>query len=258
MGIGDWGLGPRTTMSGVPPRFYLPGLDSDGRGVLDDDEAGHLTRVLRLGFGDEIDVFDGRGGMFRARVEEASRGRVAVQVLEPAAAAPEPALAITLVMSMLKGDKMDAVIRDAVMMGVFAVQPVVSDHGDVSLEATSRGRRWERWQRIAVSSAKQCGRAVVPVIHAPRALTEWITHAPAPPVLVLTEPGAGPGLTLSDLPREPSAHLLIGPEGGWSAEETAAFRSAGFTPVSLGGRTLRADAAPMVAMAAVFERWNGW
>lgn len=240
---------------GVRPRFYLPDMAG---GELDADESGHLLRVLRLGAGAEIDVFDGRGGMFRARVAEASRARVAVQLLEPVAAAPEPALPITLVMSVLKGDKMDAVIRDVVMMGAFAVQPVVSEHGEVGIAAVTRGRRPERWQRIAVSSAKQCGRAVVPVIHAPQPLSDWTSRAAAPSTLVLAEPGAGAGVALADLAPRPSVSLLVGPEGGWSPGEMTAFASAGFTPVSLGGRTLRADAAAMVAMAAIFERWSGW
>jgi 16S rRNA (uracil1498-N3)-methyltransferase len=77
-------------------------------------------------------------------------------------------------------------------------------------------------------------------------------------VLVLTEPRAGTGVALSDVPRSPAVLLLVGPEGGWSPDEGAAFEAAGFQAVSLGGRTLRADSVPLIALAALFEAWKGW
>jgi 16S rRNA (uracil1498-N3)-methyltransferase len=242
----------------VRPRFYLPSLDASGVGALDEEEAGHLTRVLRLGAGAEIDVFDGRGRMFRARVVEAKPRRVVVHAEEPVPAAPEPAVHVTLVTSVLKGDKMDDVVRDAAMMGVAAIQPVFSAHGEVSMEAVARGHRWERWQRIAVSSVKQCGRATVPDVRAPRPLSIWMARGSHEPVLVLIEPRAGTGVALSDLVPSSAVLLLVGPEGGWSPDEAAAFEAAGFQAVSLGGRTLRADSVPLVALAALFEAWKAW
>lgn len=240
------------------PRFYLPSVDASGRGELDDEEAGHLTRVLRLGVGAEIDVFDGRGGMFRALVTEAGRARVAVQRLEPAAAAPEPAVRVTLVMSVLKGDKMDAVVRDAVMMGAVAIQPVVAARSEVTVTALQRGRRAERWQRIAVASVKQCGRAVVPIVHAPVTLLTWSADPRDRPVLALMEPAGHTAAGLDGIARAEALDLVVGPEGGWSAEEAAEFAARGFRSVSLGRRTLRADVAPVVALAALYASWNGW
>lgn len=242
----------------VRPRFYLPTIDASGRGELDEDEARHLTRVLRLGAGADVDVFDGRGGMFRARVAEVGRIRVVVQVLEPTAAAPEPALPITLVMSVLKGDKMDAVVRDAVMLGVTTIQPVVASRTEVSLAALRRAERLARWQRIAVAAVKQCGRALLPAVRPPEGLDAWIDDHADQPVVALIEPSGGVAAGLRDLAPSALVHLLVGPEGGWSRDETAAFARAGFRTVSLGGRTLRADVAPLVAMAAIYERWDGW
>jgi 16S rRNA (uracil1498-N3)-methyltransferase len=242
----------------VRPRFYLPSVDASGRGQLDDEEAGHLTRVLRLGAGTEIDVFDGRGRMYRARVVEAGRRGVSVDVLELTTAAPEAALQVTLVMSVLKGDKMDAVVRDAVMMGAVAIQPIVAARSEVTLTALQRGLRAERWQRIAVASVKQCGRAVVPVIHAPVEVTTWSADPRDRPVLVLMEPAGHAAAALHEIPRASALDLAVGPEGGWSAEEAGEFASRGFRFVSLGRRTLRADAAPVVAMAALYAGWNAW
>jgi 16S rRNA (uracil1498-N3)-methyltransferase len=242
----------------VRARFYLPAIDESGCGVLVGEEAGHLTRVLRLGVGADIDVFDGRGRMFHARVEAIARSGVRVRVAEAAAHAPEPRVRVTLVMSVLKGGKMDDVVRDAAMMGVVAVQPVVAARSEVSLSSLTRGRRADRWQRIAVSAVKQCGRATVPAVHEPLTLQSWLAGRPAEPGVVLSEPAAGGGTPLGQLARRDAVDLVVGPEGGWTPEETAAFAVSGFQAVSLGGRTIRADSAPIAAMAALFEAWDGW
>lgn len=240
------------------PRFYLPDIDETGRGTLAGDEAGHLTRVLRLGVGDGIDVFDGAGRMFHARVDAVAGGRVMIRTEGPAPCAPEAAIGITLVMSVLKGDKMDDVVRDATMMGLRALQPVVSTRCEVRLATLARAHRVDRWHRIAVASAKQCGRATVPVILPPADLRDWVANPGPDPVVVLQEPSMGAALTLGEVPRAPVVQLVVGPEGGWTPDERAAFETARFHAVSLGGRTLRADAAPMVAMAALYEAWGGW
>ena len=145
-------------------RFYAPDI-TPGADLVDlpDDEARHLTRVRRLGAGDEIAVFDGRGHEYRARVERAGRAGVRVRVLEAVTPAPEPSVAFTLVQAVLKGDHMDEVVRDAVMMGVAAIQPIVTARTQVSRAALRRGSAVERWRRITLASVKQCRRAVVPI-----------------------------------------------------------------------------------------------
>ena len=143
------------------PRFHAPDLDAGSRFVrLPVDEANHLTRVLRLGVGDEVAVFDGRGREFRARVTAAAREVVDVELVAPLVPAAEPRVPLTLVQAVLKGDKMEAVIRDATMMGVTAIEPVITTR----TIARQTGRDTQRWTRVAVSSAKQCGRATVPII----------------------------------------------------------------------------------------------
>src|SRR6478672_8502612 len=135
------------------PRFYAPDLDPEGpTTALPPDEALHLTRVLRLGQGDQIAVFDGRGHEFLARVAAASRDRVQVDLIEPVSPVAEARVPLTLVQAVLKGDKMDDVVRDATMMGVAAIDPIVTARTIV------RARRTEsdRWSRVAVASAKQC------------------------------------------------------------------------------------------------------
>lgn len=241
------------------PRFHVPGAEAASASVaLPDDEAEHLARVLRLGAGDEVEIFDGRGHLWRAEVVHAGKKSAMVRLLEPLPPAREAGVAITLVMSVLKGDKMDAVVRDAVMLGVAAIRPVISERTETSLAALARGHRVDRWQRIAVASAKQCGRAVVPPIFAPVPL-EWYWTQPSGPLRVMcVEPAAGLGDTTSvqSLARPAAADVIVGPEGGWTVAEVAAADATGAILMRLGARTLRADAVPLVALSALLTTWG--
>jgi 16S rRNA (uracil1498-N3)-methyltransferase len=247
----------------VTARFYSPDAHSSGDVVsLPDEEAEHLTRVLRLKRGDPIVVFNGRGLVFDATVHSARKSGAEVLIGDPCTAAPEPRVAITLVQAVLKGDKMDDVVRDAVMIGVAAIQPIVTARSEVTTSSLSRGRRRERWERIAVSSAKQSGRAVVPIVLPPEpfdAVAAFVDERQLPrPVLMLVEPGRrAETVTLGELdsqaPRE--ASLLIGPEGGWTPEEVATA-SGRCRFVTLGGRTIRGDAMALVAVSALFAKWG--
>ncbi len=178
------------------PRFHVPGVTAASASVeLPEDEAEHLVRVLRLGVGDEVEVFDGRGGLWRAEVVQAAKKSAAIRALEPLPAARELGVQLTLVASVLKGDKMDDVVRDAVMLGVAAIQPVVSERAETSMAAMARSNRVARWQRIAVSSAKQCGRAVVPPIHPAMPLDWYWNERPRRVRVLCVEPAA----TLGDV-----------------------------------------------------------
>lgn len=244
-------------------RFYGPDAANPGDVVaLPQDEAQHLTRVLRLKPGAAVRVFDGRGHEFDAVVEEAGKSRVLVRLGRPRQPVPEPRISITLAQAVLKGDKMDDVVRDAVMMGVAAIQPLVTTRSEVTLAGLARARRIQRWQRIAISSAKQCGRATVPRIHQPQAFESAlhdVSHLTLPgPAFMFVEPAASSdAASLSEMgvvpPKE--ATVVIGPEGGWTSEEIG--RAAPTCRlVTLGGRTLRADAMPIVALAALFALWR--
>jgi len=241
------------------PRLYVPSLDPLDRNIsLPEDEAGHLRRVLRVKSGANVRVFDGLGREFEARVTAVDRAGIVVELGEPVVSAPEWSVRVTLAQAVLKGDKIDDVIRDAVMMGVACVQPMLTARTDVPEAAFLRGRRVERWQRIAVSSAKQCGRAVVPPVLPPCPLAACLGAGRVGHTLILVEPAAAPRGKLSWPPADApeAATLLVGPEGGWTEEEVAASIEAGCLPVSLGPRTLRADAAAIVALSVLQYLWR--
>lgn len=241
------------------PRFHAPDA-AEGRTVaLPEDEAQHLSRVLRLKRGSGVIVFDGRGREFDGIVEKSGKAEVLVAVGAPRPAAlREPRVAVTLAQAVLKGDKMDDVVRDAVMIGAAAIQPMVTSRSEVTLAAVQRGRRRERWQRIAVSSAKQCGRAVVPPVLEAATFGEIVEPGSIGPAVMFVEPGAGGTVTpLTSLAIEPPTEVAVflGPEGGWTpAEIEAAARVAHL--VSAGSLTLRADAMATVALASLFTLWK--
>ena len=240
-------------------RFYASDAQSEGELItLPDDEAQHLTRVLRLAVGARVRVFNGRGAEFDAIVENVSRHVARLRVGAPRAATPEPRIAVTLAQAVLKGDKMDDVVRDAVMIGVAAIQPIVTARTEVSLATLARSQRRDRWARIAVSSAKQCGRAIVPPVLEPMTVERLVPTLSRDTALMLVEPAArqhAQTVGALQIDRPSAATILIGPEGGWTAEE---LRMGGAVSrlVTLGERTLRADAMALVAMTALFAKWN--
>ncbi len=240
----------------MPPRFFAPALAGlDAPAVLPDGEAAHLTRVLRLGAGDTVAVFDGRGAEYLARVERAGRGGAVVRPYERVTSAREPAVALTVAPALLKGRKFDDVVRDATMVGAVAVQPLTTAR---TLPPT---RDAGRWSRIAVASAKQCRRAFVPEVRPPRSL-DWLIDRDRSAVrLLLAEPGAADdgaaGLrALAREPRPASVTLAVGPEGGWSVDEVEAAVAAGFRVVTLGRLTFRADAVVACATAVLLYVWG--
>ena len=227
--------------------------------MLPREEAEHLTRVLRLGAGDMVAVFDGRGHEFSARVVSAVRRDVRLQIVARIDPVAESAVALTLAQAVLKGDKMDDVIRDAVMLGVAAIQPIVTKRSETTVAALIAGARLERWRRVALASAKQSRRAVLPEIRMPLML-ETALDEPAALRLMLVEPSASaavePMSVLQQPPAPADATLYVGPEGGWAADEWTAAAAHGVRLISLGPRTLRADAVPIAAISVLDFLWQ--
>jgi 16S rRNA (uracil1498-N3)-methyltransferase len=247
----------------VNPRFFAPEAQTEGDLVtLPPEEAEHLTRVLRLGAGATVRVFNGSGDEFESVVEAAAKDGVRVRLGNPRDPAPEAMLQVTLAQAVLKGDKMDDVIRDAVMIGATAIRPVLTARTETTAAIIEKSRKQDRWERIAISATKQCGRAVVPAILEPFTFETLIDHLLhkwlAGPSIMLVEPGATKAaVPFSELDVEtPNAvTVVVGPEGGWTPEEVEA---AGVVcrRVTMGRRTLRADAMGIIAISAIFARWR--
>jgi len=242
------------------PRFFAPDAGAIGDLVrLSAEEGRHLISVLRLRAGAQVGVFDGRGHEYVAEIEAIERAGVMVRLLDAIEPAPEPSVAVTLAQALLKGHKFDEVVRDATMLGVAAVQPLVTARTDVPAPA---GRRVaDRWRNIAIASAKQSRRAVVPEVRPPRTFEDWLASEPADLAVLLVEPlghaeRSGHLRLLADRPRPRRAVIAVGPEGGWAEVEVRRAADAGFLCLRLGGRTLRADAVAVAAVAVLQFVWG--
>jgi len=242
-------------------RFFAPALDpGDESVILPREEAEHLTRVLRLGAGDTVAVFDGRGHEFVARVTSAIRRDVRVQIVSRLEPVAESAVALTLAQAVLKGDKMDDVVRDAVMLGVSAIQPIVTRRSETTVAALMKGARLDRWRRVALASVKQSRRAVLPEVRMPLTLETTLGEPPAALRVMLIEPGASVDVeriaALREAPVPADATLFVGPEGGWSVDEWTSAAAHGVRLMALGPRTLRADAVPVAAISVLQFLWH--
>lgn len=228
-----------------------------GRIEFTGDEAHRLRQVLRVASGDPVAVFDGRGREWTGRVSAVSKVSVEVSALESTTPAAERRVPLALAFGVLKGDQMDAVVRDATMLGVAVIAPMRTAHVTVPQKAWQAGAARDRWQRVAIASASQCRRAVVPEVR-PVADFQACLREPAALRLICVEPGAAASTTeWSSRPAPASVQLLVGPEGGWSRGEIDEALASGALAVSLGPRTLRAETAPVVAITLVSAAW-GW
>lgn len=242
-------------------RFTLaPDRIREGHVAFDHDETHHLARVLRLGPGELVVVADGNGREYTVRLERVADTATGTVVREGVSAVESP-LAVTLVQGIPKGDKMEQIVRAATELGLHALQPVVTARTVVRLPPSRWRERAGRWQRVAKEAAKQCGRAVVPEVRAPRALADWLAACSADAAglrLCLWEGAAPPlGDVLARLAATPAAvEVLVGPEGGLAREEVDAARERGFAPAGLGPRILRTETAGPAAVAILQFRFG--
>ena len=246
-------------------RFYATPLPAPGGDVrLSSEEGHHLTRVLRLHAGARVLVFDGEGRQHEATVADDDPRHPVLRLGAPVAAAAESLVRMTIGVTVLKGRKLDTVIRDATTFGVADIVPLLTQRTESGGKQRAGGRLVDRWRGVAVAAAKQCGRAVVPAIHAPVTFRQFLRDVPPCAVrLLLVEPaaatadGGAAGIdSLGNHPRPASAALAIGPEGGWTEVEIQAADTAGFRMLTLGRRTLRAETAPVAALAVLRFAWN--
>jgi 16S rRNA (uracil1498-N3)-methyltransferase len=217
------------------------------RATLDAAAHRHLIKVLRLGVGAEVQLFDGQGWEVDARIESVGKATVEVALGERRqlrAAACE----ITLFQSVPRGERMDLIVQKTTELGVARIVPVLSLHGMMK-PPPGRARRW---QTIAEEAARQSGRADVPAINEPlplvTALAQWEARAGEERFL-LWEGERGQALYRSLSPASKQVVLMVGPEGGFAAAEVAAGIQAGFRSVGLGPRILRTETAAIVAVA---------
>ncbi|WP_404299450.1 16S rRNA (uracil(1498)-N(3))-methyltransferase [Halomonas sp.] len=225
--------------------------------VLPEGPARHVVRVLRLGEGAPLRLFDGRGLEASAVLVEASRKRVVVRIESVVNGQGESPLIVHLGQAISKGDRMDYAIQKAVELGVAAITPLYTEHGDVRLRGEREAKKIAHWQAVAASACEQCGRTRVPPVHPPLALADWLAERDEALRLVLHPATDSEAKALLECEAVPaSVALVIGPEGGLTKVEVDAARTRGFAPLSLGPRILRTETAPVVALSLLQYRFG--
>lgn len=237
------------------PRIYTDSALREGATAeLDENAAQHVGRVLRMQPGQTLRLFNGDGNDYPATITSASKKNVEVQVGTPDANPTESPLDIILGQALSKGDRMDYAVQKAVEMGVTRIVPLTTERCDVKLKGDREDKRLRHWQSVAISAAEQCGRARVPDILPVMTVTEWLEHTRNCEVRLVLHHRTEQ--SLDTLAKPTRVALMIGPEGGLSADEISQAESEGFLPVALGPRVLRTETAPVAAMALCQYLWG--
>ena len=251
------------------PRFYCPPpLPLSGSFELPPDAAHHAARVLRLREGDPVQIFDGLGNERHGVIVELGGKRVVVSDISMVDRDRESPLKILLAQALSSSEKMDWVIQKATELGVSEIQPVDTERSVARLSAERATRRLEHWQQVAISACEQCGRNVLPKIHAPLDIMVWLQQTRTMPN---TMPGAIPdkisdakyillpeGTTSLHDQTKPQGKtvLLIGAEGGFSEAESTAALQCGYIPIRLGARVMRTETAAIAGLAVLQTLWG--
>lgn len=240
--------------------FSAPRVGAVVVAPLSAEDARHAIRALRLHVDEEIDLVEPDGTAWRARVSAVTGDELTVELLEKLVTRHEPD--VSLIFGVLKGSKNDDVIEGAVEVGVTALQPVLFERSIVRLDAAKRVERGMRWRRVAQAAAKQSKRARVPALADPVELAGLLRLLPSyDAVLVAWEEADGAGiasrLTRLALGADARVAIVVGPEGGLSADEVSALVAAGAHTCTLGSTILRAQTAGVVATALVVHELGG-
>src|SRR5690554_4650632 len=233
-------------------RFYLDAPLGAGEQLLDGDLAHYIGRVLRLGPGAPVQIFNGSGQEWPGEVLEVGKRQVRLQLHEPVAGQPESPLRVHLGQALSRGERMDWAIQKATELGASEITPLLTSHCEVRLNAERAAKRLEHWQQIAISACEQCGRSELPLIHPVTPLADWLAGLQQDLKLLL-HPQAQP---FASYQPPGSLALLIGPEGGLSQDDLDCATKHGFNGVSLGPRVLRTETAPVAALAIAQLLWG--
>ena len=233
----------------MPPRFFIDRPLQAGENLALPAGAARHVQVLRLQPGAAITLFNGDGAEWPASVTQMGRSDVAVQVGTGTPVDRELASPITLALGMPANERMDGLIEKATELGVAGIQPLMCERSVLRLSGERAQKKLVHWEGVATAASEQSGRTRVPKIEPVHSINEWLARLPA------NDSGTRWLLSLRDaqpLPALAAPAALVclsGPEGGLTEAEEQAARAAGFVPVSLGPRVLRADTAPLALLS---------
>ncbi len=235
------------------PRFHCPAPLIEGQPLSLPAAAARHVQVLRLQPGQAITLFNGQGGEWDATITRMGRSDVEVALGAHRATEREPARAVHLAMGMPANERMDWLVEKATELGAASLQPLHMAHSVLRLAGERATKKQAHWQSVAVAACEQCGGNRVPTVHPVSDFAAWLKTLPPAEaglrcLLSLAEGTQPLADALGGVPAQAPVCFLSGPEGGLSASEDALARAAGFQPVTLGPRVLRAETAALVAL----------
>jgi 16S rRNA (uracil1498-N3)-methyltransferase len=233
----------------VSARFYAPDPAENGVIRLDADEARHLSRVCRLGVGDIVDVFDGRGFAIKAEVVRVERGFVELTPVGSPLASPVTPISVTLATAVPKGDRFDWLVEKATELGVERLIPIITERSVVEPGTA----KLERLRKLIVEASKQCGRNQLMILKEPVRWDQVATDA-SYAFRLLADPAGKPVQSWPAIPVGSSVLLAVGPEGGFTPLEQANAAETGWQAIRLSSTILRIETAALVGCAALLSR----
>jgi len=232
-------------------RCYVPAsLHAGDTLSLPESASTHIGRVLRARAGESLTIFNGHGGEFEAQILTIERRSVRVRIGSHRAIERESPLNVTLLQALARGERMDFVVQKATELGVTAIIALPGERSVVRLDEEGNQKRGEHLRSVAISACEQCGRNRVPTIELAADLATAIARSPQGDRRLLLAPAAVEPL-VALIAQAPGVTLLIGPEGGFADDELALAQQHGFKSCRLGPRVLRAETAPLAALAAI-------
>ncbi|MFT5812598.1 MAG: 16S rRNA (uracil1498-N3)-methyltransferase [Psychroserpens sp.] len=242
------------------PRIYQAQAFEVGQTqALNEDAFGHIVRVLRLKYGDDITLFNGIAEQqgyyeYQAKLCNVNKRHADVEIIATKLIENESPLNIHLAQGISRGERMDFTLQKSVELGVNTITPIFTERCNVKLSGERLEKKHQQWQKIVISACEQSGRCTVPIVAAPIYLDDWLQQESTALKLNL-HPKAKH--SIMSLPIENQrVRLLIGPEGGLNNDEISRANTAGFHDVLLGPRVLRTETAALTAITALQCRYG--
>ena len=239
-------------------RHYIDAALVEGaRVVLPEASVAHLVRVLRLGLGDPITLFNGDGLDYPARISSLSKKAAEALVIGRCEVGNESPLQLTLAQGIARGEKMDLILQKATELGVARIAPIFTERTEVRLDGERAAKRMLHWRGVVAAACEQSGRARVPDVLEPQPLASFAGNDETGLRFIL-DPMADKGIADAGIGRDQHVILLIGPEGGLSERDGLLLRAAGYQGLRLGPRILRTETAGLAALAAINALYGDW
>ncbi|MGM9974629.1 MAG: 16S rRNA (uracil(1498)-N(3))-methyltransferase [Clostridiaceae bacterium] len=234
-------------------KFFTPSnLFEDGLAFIEGDDVKHIFKVLRLSVGDKLVVNNLQGEEFLGVIEESTKQRITVKLLEKLAINNESNLKITLYQGLPKSGKMDLIVQKTTELGVRAIVPVITDRVDVILKGEFK--KLDRLQRIALEASKQSKRTIIPEVLEPMSFENLLGDLKDYDLVIVPYEnqenyGLKTALKYKDVSNIDKIAIVIGPEGGFTEEEINSLKDIGAEIITLGPRILRTETAGVVTVS---------